>query len=68
MHLTNTSVNRKSPMLGQDKGPVGMGSKWTFRQLKLYLADRGINYKRLFSEIEQIITLTLLTLSAECLI
>ena len=52
MHLTNTSVNRKSPMLSQDKGQVGTGSKWTFRQLKLYLAEKEINYKKLFSEIE----------------
>ena len=31
MGYSNTSVNKNSPMLNDDKGSVGTGSKWTFR-------------------------------------
>jgi hypothetical protein len=53
-------------MLQLDKGLVGFGSKWTLRQLKLHLSSEGVNFKDLFNEIEQIITMTLLTLCEEC--
>jgi hypothetical protein len=31
IHLTNTSVNKQSPMLQDEKGKIGLGTKWTFR-------------------------------------
>jgi len=58
MHLTNSSVN---------KGAGAAESKWTLSQLRQYLEGRGVNYRKLFSEIKQLLTLTLLTMSAECL-
>lgn len=66
MHLTNTSVNKNAP--NENKGNGSHVTKWTLRQLKAHFKDHGISFKKLFQEIEQILTLTLLTLSAECIL
>jgi len=48
-HLTNTSINKFSPTLSDDKDGIGPGCKWRFGQLFALLQSRGVDFSRLWS-------------------
>ena len=59
-HLTNTSINKHSPMYGADKDQIGSGCKWTITQLRHYFRQENINDRALWLKITNIIILTLI--------
>ena len=59
-HLTNTSINKHSPMYGADKDQIGSGCKWTITQLRHYFRQENINDRALWLKIINIIILTLI--------
>ena len=60
-HLTNTSINKHSPNYTHDKERVGPGCKWTLLQLRYYFHQKGIDDKKLWLRIANIVILTLIT-------
>lgn len=59
-HLTNTSINKHSPMYAADKDQIGSGCKWTLTQLRHYFRQENINDQTLWMKIINIIILTLI--------
>lgn len=57
-HLTNTSINRFGLNYGSDKERVGTGCKWTLDQLRQYFYQSGIDDMPLWSQIINIVILT----------
>eukprot|EP00873_Tetraselmis_striata_P020360 jgi/Tetstr1/440624/TSEL_028934.t1 len=70
-HLTNNSINKRSPTYGDDKDTIGPGCKWTLGQLWRHLEEEhapGITREdldALWQRIKAIIVFTLLNLPAE---
>ncbi|XP_041832740.1 probable tubulin polyglutamylase TTLL2 [Melanotaenia boesemani] len=63
-HLTNTSINRFGPFYKTQKGRVGQGCKWTMSKFRHFLHSLDINELLLWQRINNIITLTLLTIAS----
>jgi tubulin polyglutamylase TTLL2 len=71
VHLTNTyvykcnfrSINKFSPSLNVAKAVIGSGSKWTIEKLRSYYKEIGLDFERLWRQIELIIILTLINLA-----
>uniref|UniRef100_UPI00398E8B33 probable tubulin polyglutamylase TTLL2 n=1 Tax=Pristiophorus japonicus TaxID=55135 RepID=UPI00398E8B33 len=63
-HLTNTSINRFGPSYTMDKERVGSGCKWTMSQFRSFLHSLNINELLMWQRISNIVTLTLLTITA----
>ncbi|XP_033213245.1 probable tubulin polyglutamylase TTLL2 isoform X2 [Belonocnema kinseyi] len=63
-HLTNFSLNKLGPGYSERKERVGAGCKWTFRQLRRYLAQAGYCDWLLWQQIACIISLTILSQAA----
>lgn len=40
MHLTNSSINKYSPLLHKVKQTIGTGAKWNFAMLRSYFKVR----------------------------
>lgn len=59
-HITNSSINKFSPAYDEGKGSVGLGCKWTIRQLRHYFANIDVPDWCLWQRIGHIILLTLL--------
>ncbi len=61
MHLTNYSVNKHSKhfVRNTDAGESGIGSKWSVRALREYLAKTGIDDVKVWDNIEGLIVKTL---------
>ena len=59
-HLTNTSINKHSPMYAADKDQIGSGCKWTLTQLRHYFRQENINDHTLWTKIINIVVLTLI--------
>lgn len=62
-HLTNTSINKFGPFYTTDKERVGQGCKWTLSKFRSFLHSQGINELLLWQKINNIVTLTLLTIA-----
>ncbi|KPP58837.1 hypothetical protein Z043_123298 [Scleropages formosus] len=63
-HLTNTSINKLGPCYGFEKEQVGWGCKWTMSKFRSFLQSQGINELLLWQRINNIVTLTLLTIAS----
>ncbi|KAJ3044370.1 putative tubulin polyglutamylase ttll2 [Rhizophlyctis rosea] len=64
-HLTNTSINKKSPTFDDAKEGVGAGCRWGIEKLRSYFEERGWDWERIWRKIQGIIILTLLPVSSE---
>lgn len=62
-HLTNTSINKFGPYYSTDKEHIGQGCKWTLGKFRCFLQTLGINELLLWQKINNIVTLTLLTIA-----
>ncbi|KAM4632886.1 putative tubulin polyglutamylase TTLL2 [Polymixia lowei] len=62
-HLTNTSINKLGPFYAMNKERVGQGCKWTMSKFRYFLRSQGINELLLWQKINNIVTLTLLTIA-----
>uniref|UniRef100_UPI003AAFB2A0 probable tubulin polyglutamylase TTLL2 n=1 Tax=Centroberyx gerrardi TaxID=166262 RepID=UPI003AAFB2A0 len=62
-HLTNTSINKFGPFYTTNKERVGQGCKWTMSKFRYFLHSQGINELLLWQRINNIVTLTLLTIA-----
>jgi hypothetical protein len=61
-HLTNFTLNKRSPGLAVDKEVIGAGAKWTLSRLLAHLAaDRGVDTTALWRRVELIAALTVLS-------
>ncbi|XP_072218998.1 probable tubulin polyglutamylase TTLL2 [Leuresthes tenuis] len=63
-HLTNTSINKFGPFYRTEKGSVGQGCKWTMSKFRHFLHSLDINELLLWQRINNIVTLTLLTIAS----
>ncbi|XP_030577821.1 putative tubulin polyglutamylase TTLL2 [Archocentrus centrarchus] len=63
-HLTNTSINKFGPFYKTEKGQVGKGCKWTMSKFRHFLQSQDIKELLLWQRINNIVTLTLLTIAA----
>ncbi|XP_026471545.1 probable tubulin polyglutamylase TTLL2 [Ctenocephalides felis] len=63
-HLTNCSINKLGPKYAEWKERVGMGCKWTLRQLRMYLSQNGIRDWLLWQRISCLVALTILAQAA----
>jgi hypothetical protein len=59
-HLTNSSINKFSPSLNENKAGIGPGCKWPLSRLLKYLEDRNMDTASIMQRIKNIIVLTLL--------
>ncbi|GAB6032804.1 hypothetical protein CHUAL_012007 [Chamberlinius hualienensis] len=59
-HMTNTSINKFSPSYDEGKGLVGLGCKWTLKQLRHHFYTLGISDWVLWQKIAHILVLTIL--------
>ncbi|KAJ3156775.1 putative tubulin polyglutamylase ttll2 [Geranomyces michiganensis] len=64
-HLTNTSINKHSPWLEDEKDEIGAGCRWTFARLRLWFENMGMDYERVWRRIQGTIIATLLPIAAE---
>uniref|UniRef100_UPI0037E79FDF probable tubulin polyglutamylase TTLL2 n=1 Tax=Semicossyphus pulcher TaxID=241346 RepID=UPI0037E79FDF len=62
-HLTNTSINKFGPFYKSQKERVGQGCKWTMSKFRHFLHSQDINELLLWQRINNIVTLTLLTIA-----
>ncbi|KAG9283041.1 putative tubulin polyglutamylase TTLL2 [Astyanax mexicanus] len=62
-HLTNTSINKFGLFYNTDKERVGQGCKWTLGKFRSFLQNQGINELLFWQKINNIVTLTLLTIA-----
>lgn len=62
-HLTNTSINKFGPFYKAKKDRVGQGCKWTMSKFRHFLNSQDINELLLWQGINNIVTLTLLTIA-----
>ncbi|XP_062407092.1 probable tubulin polyglutamylase TTLL2 [Sardina pilchardus] len=62
-HLTNTSINKFGPFYSTDKEHIGQGCKWTLSKFRCFLRNMGINELLFWQKINNIVTLTLLTIA-----
>ncbi|KAK5879728.1 hypothetical protein CesoFtcFv8_022821 [Champsocephalus esox] len=62
-HLTNISINKFSPFYKSEKERVGRGCKWTMSKFRHFLQSQDINELLLWQRINNIVTLTLLTIA-----
>lgn len=62
-HLTNYSVNKKSPdfQRNKDDSQDDYGNKWSLSALKKYLEREGIDQKPLWDAVEDVIIKTLIS-------
>nr|XP_046229342.1 probable tubulin polyglutamylase TTLL2 [Scatophagus argus] len=63
-HLTNTSINKFGPFYETKKERVGQGCKWTMSKFRHFLHSQDINEVLLWQKINNIVTLTLLTIAS----
>jgi tubulin polyglutamylase TTLL4 len=63
IHLTNFSINKDSPTFINNKNADedNYGSKWSFRALRAYYEEVGIDPERIFDQIRDIIIKTLIS-------
>ena len=66
IHLTNYSVNKKNKNIDNidknfKKTKERTNIKWTFKVLKEYFKKKNINYKNVFTQIEDIIVKTFIS-------
>ncbi|KAJ3158002.1 putative tubulin polyglutamylase ttll2 [Geranomyces variabilis] len=64
-HLTNTSINKHSPWLEDEKDEIGSGCRWTFARLRAWFESMGMDYERVWRRIQGTIIATLLPVAAE---
>lgn len=66
IHLTNYSINKDSPTFVNNKSADedNYGSKWSFRALKAYYQEVGIDPEKIFSQIRDIVIKTLISAEA----
>lgn len=62
-HLTNTSINKFGPFYQTQKERVGQGCKWTMSKFRHFLHCQDVNQNLLWQRINNIVTLTLLTIA-----
>ncbi|KAM3842387.1 putative tubulin polyglutamylase TTLL2 [Diretmus argenteus] len=62
-HLTNTSINKLGPFYTTNKERVGQGCKWAMNKFRCFLRSQGINELLLWQKINNIVTLTLLSIA-----
>uniref|UniRef100_A0A3B3T0J7 Tubulin tyrosine ligase-like family, member 2 n=1 Tax=Paramormyrops kingsleyae TaxID=1676925 RepID=A0A3B3T0J7_9TELE len=62
-HLTNTSINKLGPCYRTAKQRVGLGCKWTMNKFRCFLHSQDIDERLLWQRINNIVTLTLLTIA-----
>ncbi|KAF4668669.1 Tubulin tyrosine ligase-like, member [Perkinsus chesapeaki] len=61
-HLTNSSINKHSPMHDAYKHKIGPGCKWTFEQLEAHFVTNRLDDRFLWSRIINLVNATLLNL------
>mmetsp|Transcript_31323 Transcript_31323/g.94100 ORF Transcript_31323/g.94100 Transcript_31323/m.94100 type:complete len:880 (+) Transcript_31323:135-2774(+) len=64
-HLTNTSINKVSPTIEDERGFVGAGCKRTFSDLRRYLKHIGIDDRLAWQRTVSLCVLTLLSIVPE---
>ncbi|KAJ3136051.1 putative tubulin polyglutamylase ttll2 [Geranomyces variabilis] len=64
-HLTNTSINKHSPWLEDEKDEIGSGCRWTFARLRAWFENMGMDYEQVWRRIQGTIIATLLPVAAE---
>uniref|UniRef100_A0A3Q3GCE8 Tubulin tyrosine ligase-like family, member 2 n=1 Tax=Labrus bergylta TaxID=56723 RepID=A0A3Q3GCE8_9LABR len=62
-HLTNTSINKLGPFYRTEKERVGRGCKWTMSKFRHFLHSQDVNQNLLWQRINNIVTLSLLTIA-----
>eukprot|EP00928_Gymnodinium_smaydae_P007372 TRINITY_DN12656_c0_g3_i2.p1 TRINITY_DN12656_c0_g3~~TRINITY_DN12656_c0_g3_i2.p1 ORF type:complete len:674 (+),score=180.96 TRINITY_DN12656_c0_g3_i2:109-2130(+) len=64
MHLTNYSLNKKSPLFVQNKDgaseDAASANKWSLHDLRANFEQRGLDYDRMFDGIKDVVIKTLL--------
>jgi tubulin polyglutamylase TTLL2 len=53
-HLTNTSINKLSPSLFDEKEDVGQGCKWTFAKLRDHFAQQNWDFDKVWKSYDLI--------------
>jgi tubulin polyglutamylase TTLL2 len=61
-HLTNASINKHNPTVGEERETIGSGCKWNFSQFTDFMIRSGIDHQSLWRRIENILILTLLSI------
>ena len=64
-HLTNTSINKLGPSYSAEKDRVGVGCKWSLKQLRAYFHQHSIDDRLLWQRITSLVVLTLLMQAPE---
>ncbi|KAJ3222469.1 putative tubulin polyglutamylase ttll2 [Clydaea vesicula] len=67
-HLTNTSINKFSPTLQNEKEEIGPGCKWTLNTLNSFLKLKGINFDEIFKKIKAIILYTIIPITNDVIL
>ncbi|CAB1119827.1 unnamed protein product [Ectocarpus sp. CCAP 1310/34] len=66
-HLTNCSINKRSPFASQEKDVIGGGCKWTLRRLRRWVEESSAHgverWDRLWAKIRSLVCLTVLPLA-----
>ncbi|CAM9772568.1 unnamed protein product [Ectocarpus fasciculatus] len=66
-HLTNCSINKRSPFASQEKDVIGGGCKWTLRRLQRWVEESSAHgverWDRLWAKIRSLVCLTVLPLA-----
>lgn len=48
-HLTNTSINKSSPTLGDQKEELGAGCRWKVAKLRAHFQERGLDFETIWN-------------------
>ncbi|CAM9355606.1 unnamed protein product [Ectocarpus sp. 13 AM-2016] len=66
-HLTNCSINKRSPFASREKDVIGGGCKWTLRRLQSWVEESSAHgverWDRLWAKIRSLVCLTVLPLA-----
>ncbi|CAM9402734.1 unnamed protein product, partial [Laminaria digitata] len=66
-HLTNSSINKRSPFASQEKDVIGGGCKWTLKKLQRWVEESTVNgtekWARLWTKIRSLVCLSVLPLA-----
>eukprot|EP00039_Didymoeca_costata_P001589 m.53539 g.53539 ORF g.53539 m.53539 type:complete len:1039 (-) comp10871_c0_seq3:472-3588(-) len=65
VHLTNTSINKTSPNISDEKDGIGPGCKFPLSTLREHFRRLGINDGKMWQRISAIVVLTIISLAAE---
>jgi tubulin polyglutamylase TTLL2 len=59
-HLTNSSINKFSATLAEDKDVIGAGCKWDLKQFREWYENNGYDYEAMWANVVDLVNLTLI--------